>query len=89
MMAWVPLGKMVLVRLQKRGSALDLSGTDASYNGLGDVIGVGREVEQEIAVGDTVIVNGPQGLIAHAELGEDIALIPAPLVLARREEKES
>ncbi len=87
-MNWIPLGKYVLVHLHKRGSDLVL-GDDVAYNGLADVIAVGREVEQEVNVGDVVILNGPQGLIAHKELGDDIALVAAPLVLAKRGMDES
>lgn len=81
---WVPLGKYVLVRLHTKGSALLLEG-DVQYNGLGEVLGVGADVEG-VSVGDTVLLNGPQGLIAHAELGEHVALVAGPLVLAKRVE---
>lgn len=83
-MKWKPVGKMVLIKLHTKGSVLDLSGSDVQYNGLADVLGVGENVEQSILVGDTVMINGPQGIIAHSELGEHIALIPAALVLAKR-----
>jgi hypothetical protein len=85
---WQPLGKMILVRLHTRGSALELAG-DVQYNSLADVIGVGREVEQEIDPGDVVMINGPQGVVAHKELGEHVALVPAALVLAKRTGRES
>lgn len=82
---WKPLGKLVLVRLHKRGSALDLSSSDVSYNGLATVlaVGPGRSIEDgELREGDTVMLNGPAGIIAHSELGEDVALVSGPLVLA-------
>lgn len=79
-MKWQPLGKYVLVRLHTKGSQLLLEG-DVQYNGLGEVLEVGPEVEH-VQVGDTVLLNGPQGLIAHVELGEHVALVAAPFVLA-------
>lgn len=85
-MSWRPLGKFVLVRLHTTGSVLDLSNSDIRYNGLGEVIGVGADVEG-VSVGDTVLLNGPQGIIAHEQLGEHIGLVAAPLVLARRVEE--
>lgn len=87
-MNWKPLGKFVLVRLHTQGSSLLLEG-DVQYNGLGDVLAVVPGADGgEIAVGDVVLLNGPQGLIAHKELGEHIALVAGPLVLARRIEEE-
>lgn len=83
---WRPYGKLVLVELHKRGSALDLSASDVSYNGLATIVGVGPDVVG-LNVGEVVMVNGPQGIVAHKELGEDRALIPAPLVLAVRLEE--
>jgi co-chaperonin GroES (HSP10) len=86
-MSWKPLGKYVLVELHKRGSTLELS-AEVSYNGLATVlaVGPGRLVEDgPLEVGDVVMLNGPQGLIAHKELGEDVALVAGPLVLAKRE----
>ena len=65
-MSWIPLGKFVLVRLHKRGSDLVL-GDEVAYNGLADVIAVGREVEQEVSVGDVVILEWPAG--AHRPQG--------------------
>lgn len=87
-MNWQPLGRYILVRLHTKGSPLVL-GDDVKYDGLADVIGVGREVEQEINLGDVVLINGPAGIIAHEALGEDIALVAAPLLLAKRGVTES
>lgn len=86
-MAWQPLGNFVLVRLHKRGSNLELS-AEVSYNGLADVLAVGRTVDAPIKVGDVVMLNGPAGIIAHKELGEDVALVAGPLLLAKRVEDE-
>jgi hypothetical protein len=87
MAAWKPLGKMILVRLQTVGSTLEIVG-DGLYNGLGDVVAVGDET-RGIDVGDVVLLNGPGGLIAHASLGEHMALVATPLVLARKVEEGS
>jgi hypothetical protein len=90
-MSWKPLSKLVLVRLHKRGSSLDLSASEVSYNGYNGLatvlaVGPGRTVEEgPLAEGDVVMLNGPQGIIAHKELGEDVALVAGPLVLAKRE----
>jgi hypothetical protein len=89
MAAWKPLGKMILVRLQTVGSALEIVG-DEKYNGLATVIAVGDGFGDTVGpprVGDVVLLNGPQGIIAHPELGEHIALVAGPLVLARRVEE--
>jgi len=50
------------------------------------VIAVGPGVEGPIVEGDVVLLNAAQGLIGHKELGEGVALIAEPLVLARRVE---
>ena len=83
---WKPYGKLVLVELHKRGSALDLSASEVTYNGLATIVAVGPDVVG-LNVGEVVMVNGPQGIVAHKELGENRALIPAPLVLAVRLEE--
>lgn len=88
MATWQPLGKLVLVRLHKTGSALQLDTSDINYNGLATVLDIGPEVAAPVAVGDVVMLNGPQTIIAHKELGEDIALCPSPVLLARRVEEE-
>lgn len=82
-MSWQPVGKLVLVRLHFTGSALDLSGSDIRYNGLADVLAVGPDVTG-LHVGAVVMLNGPQGIIAHKELGENVALVPSALVLAQQ-----
>lgn len=83
-MSWKPLGKYVLVELHKRGSALELS-AEVSYNGLATVLAVGEAVDTPLAAGDVVVLNGPQGIIAHKEFGEDVALVAQAFVLAKRE----
>lgn len=90
MTTWQPMGKFVLVRLHTRGSALELAG-DVKYDSLATVlaVGPGRVSEDgELAVGDVVLLGGNQGLIGHTALGEHIALVAGPLVLARRVEQE-
>ena len=82
---WKPLGKMVLVKLHTVGSALEIVG-DEKYNSLATVLAIGESAEG-LLVGDVVLLNGPQGIIAHPELGEHIALVAGPLVLARRVEE--
>jgi hypothetical protein len=82
---WKPLGKMVLVKLHTVGSALEIVG-DEKYNGLATVIAAADEVAG-VKPGDVVMLNGPQGIIAHPDLGEHIALVAGPLVLARRVEE--
>ena len=87
-MNWKPLGKFVLVRWHRRGSALDLSSSEVVYNGLATVIAVGAEVVG-VSVGDVVMLGQSASLISHKEFGEeDIALVPAPLLLAVREEAQ-
>ena len=83
-MSWKPVGSLVLVKMHTVGSVL-LTPGGPQYNGLATVLGVGPKVEG-IAVGDIVMLNGsvgPQAFIADKEhLGEDVAFVTAPLVLA-------
>ena len=81
-MSWKPLGKYVLVRLHTVGSVLELAG-DVKYKSTADVIGVGPDVEG-VTVGDVVLLNAAQGVIGHPEFGEGVALVAAPLVLAKK-----
>lgn len=86
-MNWSPLGKFLLVKLHTTGSVIEIQG-EGNYNGLATVLAVGPEAGAQVVVGDVVLLNGPQGLIAHKDLGEHIALVAAPLVLARRVEEK-
>jgi hypothetical protein len=86
MSQWKPIGRFVLVRLRKAGSVIDIQG-EGKYNGLAEVLAIGPDVA-EVAVGDTVLLNGPQGVISHREFGEDDALVAAPLLLAKWQEKQ-
>lgn len=81
-MSWKPVGRMVLVKLNTTGSALVL-GDSVKYDHTGVVLGVGALVE-EIAVGDTIIINGPGGVVSDPKLGEDTVLLPSAIVLAKR-----
>lgn len=81
-MNWKPIGKFVLVRLHRAESLLDLSvSKEVVYKTTGDVIAVGPEVIG-VDPGDVVLLNGSQGAIGSRELGDDMALIPLPLILA-------
>jgi NADPH:quinone reductase-like Zn-dependent oxidoreductase len=80
--AWRPLGKFVLVRLNMIGSLLELQ-ADQRYDSTGEVLAVGPDVEN-LREGDQVLMNGPQGVLSHPVLGEHIALVAAPLLLAKR-----
>ena len=82
-MSWEPSGNYLLVRLHTTGSVLEL-GEDSKYKASADVLGVGPDVRGPFVVGDVVLLNAAQGLIGHKELGEGIALVAAPLVLARQ-----
>lgn len=82
-MNWEPSGNYLLIRLHKIGSGLTIVGNEA-YNGLATVLDIGPKVEAPIVKGDVILINGPAGIIAHKELGEDVALVAAPLVLARQ-----
>jgi len=81
-----PLGKFLLVKLHRVETSLVVVGEDAQYKSSADVIAVGPNVEGPIVEGDVVLLNAAQGLIGHKELGEGVALIAEPLVLARRVE---
>lgn len=85
-MAWQPLNKFLLVKLHTTGSVIEIQG-EGKYNGLATVLGVGPEVDGPVVEGDVVMLNGPQGILAHPELGEHIAIVAAPLVLARQVEE--
>lgn len=83
-MSWQPVGKLVMVKLHRQQSLLDLSpSAEVVYKTTGDVLAVGPEVVG-VAVGDVVLLNGQQGAIGSRELGEDVALVAAPLILAKR-----
>lgn len=85
MMAWKPLGKFVLVKLHRQSSLLDLSPSkEVHYKTTADVVAVGPDVEG-VNPGDVLLLNGAQGAIGSTELGEDMALVAAPLLLAKRE----
>lgn len=84
-MSWEPAGNFLLVRLHTTGSMIEIQG-EGKYNGLATVLGVGPKVDAPIVTGDVVMLNGPQGILAHPELGEHIAVVAAPLVLARQVE---
>ena len=86
-MRFEPLGRFVLVRLKTTGSVIEIQG-EGKYNGLAEVLAVGPDV-REVAVGDTVLLNGPQGVISHPSFGEHVALVAAPLLLALARESES
>jgi len=81
--SWEPSGNFLLVRLHTAGSKLEIVG-EGKYNGLATVLGVGPLVTLPIVVGDVVMLNGPQGILAHPQLGEHTVLVAAPLVLARQ-----
>jgi hypothetical protein len=82
---WKPLGKYVLVELHRQPSALDLSvSRGVRYKTTADVLAVGPDIAG-LEAGDVVLLNGEQGAIGSRELGEHLALIPLPLILARRE----
>lgn len=83
-MNWEPSGNYLLVRLHTRTSSLEIVGDDTKYKASADVLGVGPEVDGSLVVGDVVLLNPNQGVIGHKELGEGVALVPAPLVLARQ-----
>lgn len=82
MTTWIPLGKLVLVRLHTRGSVIALSDA-VRYSGLATVIAVGQEVTG-LVTGDIVIINGPNGIVAHEELGEHVAVVPSAIILTKR-----
>lgn len=86
MAAYQPLGKFLLVRLHRVETSLVVVGEDAQYKSTADVLEVGPAVEGPVVKGDVVLLNAAQGLIGHKELGEGVALIAEPLVLARRVE---
>ena len=63
---------------------LDLTPSkEVAYKTTGDVLAVGPEVTGIVA-GDVILLNGSQGAIGSAELGDDVALVPLPLILAVR-----
>lgn len=86
MAAYQPLGKFLLVKLHRVETSLVVVGEDAQYKASADVLEVGPAVEGPVVKGDVVLLNAAQGLIGHKELGDGVALIAEPLVLARRVE---
>lgn len=80
---WRPYGSFVLVRLHTRGSKLALEGTDVEYTGIGTVLAVGPKAEG-VTVGDTVLLSGHQGIVAHKQMDEHTGLIASQLLVARR-----
>lgn len=84
MAAYQPLGKFLLVKLHRVETSLVVVGEDAQYKSSAEVLAVGPEVDGPIVPGDVVLLNPNQGVIGHKELGEGVALVPAPLVLARQ-----
>ena len=82
------VGKYILVKLHTVGSNLEIVGSE-KYNGLATVLSVGNEVDGPIVEGNVIMLNGPQGILAHPELGEGVAIVAAPLVLARQVGEES
>lgn len=83
-MSWKPLGKYVLVKLHLQNSLLDLTTSkEVRYKTTADVLAVGPDVVG-VSVGDVVLLNGEQGAVGSRELGEHMALVPMPLLLAVR-----
>lgn len=82
-MKWQPVGKYALVKLHRQDSRLDLSPSAVKYKTTADVVAVGPDAVG-IEPGDVVLLNGDQGAIGSRELGEDMALIPVPLILAKQ-----